>query len=60
MNVAHDTKVGNSEDRSLRILVDGDDILGTLHSDQMLGGARDAGGNVDRWFDHLAGLTNLV
>ena len=42
------------------VFVDGDDVLGTLHACQVLNGSADSAGNIEGWFDRLAGLTNLV
>ena len=60
VDVAHDAEVGDTEDRRLLVLVDGDDVLGALHADQVLGRTRDAAGHVDRRLHDLAGLTDLV
>ena len=42
VHVADDAEVGDPEDRGLGVLVDGDDVLGALHADHVLGGAGDA------------------
>src|SRR5438105_7558939 len=36
VDVAHHAQVGHREDRRVLVLVDGDDVLGALHADEML------------------------
>jgi hypothetical protein len=60
VQVAHDAQIGELEDRRVRILVDGDDVLGVLHADLVLDGARDPRGQVQLRRDRLAGLTDLA
>ena len=38
VDVAHHSEVGDGEDGGFLILVDGDDVLGALHTDHVLGG----------------------
>ena len=60
LHVADDAEVADREDRGLGVLVDGDDVLRALHAHHVLGGARDAGGDVDGRLHDLAGLADLV
>ena len=60
VHVADDAEVGDREDRRLLVLVDGDDVLRALHAHHVLGGAGDAGGDVDGRLHDLAGLADLV
>ena len=53
-------EIRDREDRSLLVLVDGDDVLRALHPDHVLGGPRDPGRDVDRRLDGLAGLADLM
>src|SRR5262249_16561003 len=57
--VGDQSVVGHLEDRSLLVLVDGDDDLGVLHARQVLDRAGDADCDVQGGGDHLPGLTNL-
>jgi len=57
--VSNQAKVGDLEDRGLRVLVDASNHLGVLHSGQVLDGARDSHGNVQLGGDDLSGLSNL-
>src|SRR5258706_4802019 len=58
--IAHQTVIGNLEDRRLRILVDRDDHLAVLHARQVLDGTRDADRDIELGGDDLAGLADLV
>ena len=58
--IPNDTEVGNREDGRVLIFVDGDDVFGAFHTGEMLDGAADTTGNVERWFYGFAGLSNLV
>ena len=58
--VAGDAVVGNLEDGSGLVLVDGDDALGILHASLVLDGAGDTQSNIDLGMDGLAGLADLV
>src|SRR5208282_3632874 len=57
--VADNTQVGDREDRGLAVLVDGDDVLGSLHAHHVLSRARDAASDVDSRLHRFAGLANL-
>src|SRR6266446_638705 len=57
--VADHTEVGHLHDRSLGVLVDGDDHLGGLHPHRVLHGAGDADRDVDARPHGLACLANL-
>ena len=57
--VADHEQVGEFADRGIRIAVDGDDVLGRLHADTMLDRPADAGTDVERRLDDLAGLADL-
>src|SRR3954467_8699356 len=59
VQVAHDAEVGELEDRSVRVLVDRDDVLRGLHADLVLDRSGDAGGQVELRRDGLAGLADL-
>src|SRR3954453_1396839 len=59
VQVAHDAQVRELEDRSVRVLVDRDDVLRGLHADLVLDRAGDAGGQVELRRDGLAGLADL-
>src|SRR2546423_5629454 len=60
VDIADHAQVGDREDRGVLVLVDGDDVLGTLHANQVLRRTGDAGGDVDVGLDDLARLTHLV
>src|SRR5919108_2781489 len=59
VEIAHDTQVGELEDRRVRVLVDRDDVLGALHADLVLDRPGDARGQVQLRRDGLAGLADL-
>src|SRR5690242_18085045 len=42
------------------VFVDGDDVFGAFHAGQVLDGAADANGYIERGLDGLAGLPDLV
>ena len=58
--VAHESVVGDLEDRGVAVLIDRHDDLGVLHPGEMLDGARDAHGHVELRRDDLAGLADLI
>src|ERR1700738_1493617 len=58
--IAYDTIIGQREDGCLLVLVDCDDIFRAFHSRNMLDCSTDATSNIERWFDRLACLTDLV
>src|SRR5271166_3440950 len=58
-DIADNAQVGDGEDRSLPVLVDGDDVLGALHTDHVLSRPRDPARDVDRRLHRLAGLADL-
>src|SRR5947209_18091553 len=58
--ISNDAQISNREDGCMLIFIDGHDILGTLHPRQVLNSPTDTASNIERWFDGLAGLTNLV
>ncbi len=60
VDVADNAEIGDREDRSLLVLVDGDDVFGALHADEVLGGTGDATGDVNGGLDDLSGLADLV
>jgi hypothetical protein len=60
VDIANDSKIGDREDGSLGVLVDGDDVLCPFHPDHVLGGPGDSGGQVDGWFDGLGCLADLM
>src|SRR5437588_6735020 len=60
VHVSDYAQVGDGEDGGLAVLVDGDDVLGSLHPHHVLGGAGDAAGDVHGGFDGFAGLADLV
>ena len=60
MDVTDNSEIGNSEDGCFFVLVDGDDVFRPLHPDHVLGGSRDAGGDVDLGLHRLARLADLV
>src|SRR5208282_2564357 len=57
--VTYDAEVGALEDRGVPVPVDRDDVLGVLHSDDVLAGAADPYRNVDLGRHRLAGLADL-
>src|SRR6185503_5289627 len=57
--IADDAKIGVLKDRSFGVFVDGNDVLGGLHSREVLHRARDADGEVYVGLDRLAGLADL-
>src|SRR5712692_5116142 len=57
--VADHAEVGHLHDRSLRVLVDGDDHLGRLHTDRVLHGPGYANRDVNARAHGLAGLADL-
>lgn len=57
--VSNETNVGNLEDGSVGVLVDGDDHLGLLHTSKVLDGTRDTDGNVELRGNDLTGLADL-
>src|ERR1700754_2983586 len=59
VQIADHTEVGELEDRRVRVLVDGKDVLRVLHPDLVLDRAGDAGGQVELRRDRLAGLADL-
>src|SRR5690606_32986834 len=59
VNVSDDAEIGDREDRGVRVLVDRHDRLRVLHTDQVLHGTRDAGGDVDVGLHRGAGLADL-
>src|SRR4029450_5470080 len=59
VQVAHDTEVGQLEDRGLGVLVDGHDGLRGLHAGAVLDRPGDADGDVELRRDGLAGLPHL-
>src|SRR6476619_4082131 len=59
VEVADDAEVGELEDRGVRVLVDRHDVLGVLHADLVLDGARDARREVQLRRDGLARLADL-
>jgi hypothetical protein len=58
--IAHDAEIGDAEDGSLGIFVDGDDVLRGGHAGEMLDGAGDARCNVEIRTDNPTGLTDLM
>jgi len=58
--IPDDSEIGDPEDRRLRVLVDGHDVLGSRHPREMLDGARHAGRNIEVGPDHASGLTDLM
>jgi len=58
--VTNDAEVGDGENGSVLIFVDGDNVFGTLHTCQVLNSPTDADGNIERWFHGFARLTNLI
>src|SRR5215218_641694 len=59
VQVPDDAEVAELEDRSVRVLVDGHDVLRRLHAHLVLDRARDAGREVELRRDRLAGLADL-
>src|SRR4051795_5491499 len=59
VQVAHDAEVAELEDRRVRVLVDGHDVLRGLHPDLVLDRPGDAGRQVELGRDRLAGLPDL-
>jgi len=57
--VSNQAKVGDLEDRGLRVLVDASNHLGVLHSGQVLNGTRDTHSNVQLRSNNFASLSNL-
>ena len=60
MDITDNPKVGNRENGSIGVLVDGDDGSGVLHADKVLHGARDTDSDVDVGLDRLARLPHLL
>ncbi len=60
MEITHDAEVGELEDRSVLVLVDGEDVLRRLHADLVLDRARHAESDVELRGDGLAGLADLA
>ena len=60
VQIADDSVGGNVEDGGVLVLVDGDDVLGVLHTGNVLDGTGDAQGNVDAGMHGLTGLADLV
>ena len=60
VQIADDAVGGNIEDGGVLVLVDGDDVLGILHTGNVLDGTGDAQCNVDAGMHGLAGLTDLM
>src|SRR5918997_7046661 len=59
VQVPHDAEVRELEDRSVRVLVDREDVLRALHPDLVLDGAGDAGRQVQLGCHRLARLPDL-
>src|ERR1700754_1578236 len=59
VQIADHAEVGELEDRRVRVLVDGKDVLRVLHADLVLDRAGDAGRQVQLRRDALAGLADL-
>src|SRR3954449_2157661 len=59
VEVADHAEVGELEDRRVRVLVDGEDVLGALHSDLVLDRARDSRREIELRRDRLPGLADL-
>ena len=59
VQVADDAEVGELEDRGVRVLVDGHDVLGALHADLVLDRAGDARREVELRRHGLARLADL-
>src|SRR5437773_1261039 len=59
-NIADDAIVGNFEDGSVRIFVDGDDSAGALHADDVLNRPADAESKIELRGDGLAGAADLA
>ena len=59
LDVADDAVVGDLEDGSVGVAVNGDDELAFVHSGEMLDGAGDADGKVELGLDGFAGLAYL-
>ena len=60
VQIADNAVGGNVEDGGVLVLVDGDDVLGILHTGNVLDGTGDAQRNVDAGMHGLAGLTDLM
>ncbi len=60
MHVTHESEVSHLKDGRFRILVDRNDVFGTLHSHHVLGRPRNATRDIDGRFDGLARLTYLI
>ena len=60
VQIADDAVGGNVEDGGVLVLVDGDDVLGVLHTGNVLDGTGDAQRNVDAGMHGLAGLADLM
>ena len=60
VQIADDAVGGDVEDRGVLVLVDSDDVLGVLHTGNVLDGTGDAQGNVDAGMHGLAGLADLM
>src|SRR5436189_6478819 len=59
VEVADDAEIGELEDRRVRVLVDGEDVLRALHPDLVLNRARDPCRKVELRRNGLAGLADL-
>jgi hypothetical protein len=59
-DVADDAIVGDLEDGSFGVAVDGHDDLALVHAGEMLDGSGDADGDVELGLDGLAGLADLL
>ena len=60
VQIADDAVGGNVEDGGVLVLVDGDDVLGVLHTGNVLDGTGDAQRNVDAGMHGLTGLADLM
>ena len=60
VQIADDAVGGNIEDGGVLVLVDGDDVLGILHTGNVLDGTGDAQSNIDAGMHGLAGLADLM
>src|SRR5262249_10893167 len=58
--IINDAVVRHLENRSFRILINGDDTPGCLHTHQMLNGSRNPHGNVQLWGNRPPGTADLV
>src|SRR5436189_4304198 len=59
VEVADDAEIGELEDRGVRVLVDGEDVLRALHPDLVLDRAGDARGQIELRRHGLPGLPDL-